>query len=214
MSARRPSRSGIRDASKAICRDAILEAAEAVFDERGLHSARIQDIAERAGVAVGTVYNHFEQKEDLARALMARHLPAMAATLAPSPSDPADWTGAFRARLGRMYAYVEAHRHFFRMACALGLHTATGVMPGSTPHPGPLVERMVADGVAAGVLVGDPVRLTRFLLGATRCLVEGALAQGSERVRDEAALAVDLFLRAASPTTPRDESAQLRSQGE
>src|SRR5262245_41308721 len=140
MSSRAAHKSGIRDAAKVIFRDTILAAAEVVFDERGLHTARIQDIAERAGVAVGTVYNHFSEKEDLARALMARHLPEMTAALEPQPSDPSDWAGAFRARLGRMHAYVEAHRRFFRMACELGLMGGTsGALPQGPGHPGPVV---------------------------------------------------------------------------
>jgi TetR/AcrR family fatty acid metabolism transcriptional regulator len=43
----------------------ILEAAIAVFSERGFHFARISDIAERAGVADGTIYLYFRNKDDL-----------------------------------------------------------------------------------------------------------------------------------------------------
>ena len=55
----------VREEAKQLFRNAILEAAEIVFSERGFHAARIQDIAARARIAVGTVYNHFEQKEDV-----------------------------------------------------------------------------------------------------------------------------------------------------
>lgn len=43
----------------------ILEAALTVFAERGYRSARIDDIAEAAGVTKGAVYHHFDTKEDL-----------------------------------------------------------------------------------------------------------------------------------------------------
>ncbi len=49
---------------------AILAAAEAVFAEDGLHDARMERIASRAGVAVGTLYNHFEDKDALVRSLV------------------------------------------------------------------------------------------------------------------------------------------------
>lgn len=43
----------------------ILDAAVAVFAEKGFHVARVADIADRAGVADGTVYLYFRNKEDI-----------------------------------------------------------------------------------------------------------------------------------------------------
>lgn len=43
----------------------IFEAAIQVFAEQGYHKAKIWEIAERAGVATGSVYVYFENKEDL-----------------------------------------------------------------------------------------------------------------------------------------------------
>ncbi len=43
----------------------ILDAAAAVFAEKGFHVARVADIAARAGVADGTVYLYFKNKEDV-----------------------------------------------------------------------------------------------------------------------------------------------------
>ena len=46
-------------------RHRILEAATAVFAETGFHSSRVQDIAEQADVAKGTIYLYFRNKEDI-----------------------------------------------------------------------------------------------------------------------------------------------------
>lgn len=43
----------------------ITDAAVQVFAERGFHLARISDIADRAGVADGTIYLYFRNKEDI-----------------------------------------------------------------------------------------------------------------------------------------------------
>ncbi|HEX2717585.1 MAG TPA: TetR/AcrR family transcriptional regulator [Gemmatimonadaceae bacterium] len=48
----------------------ILEAALDVFAEKGLADARIDDIAERAGIAKGTIYLYFPTKDDLFRAVI------------------------------------------------------------------------------------------------------------------------------------------------
>ena len=48
----------------------IIEAALQVFGERGLANARLQDIADRAGVSKGTIYLYFPNKEELFREMV------------------------------------------------------------------------------------------------------------------------------------------------
>jgi AcrR family transcriptional regulator len=111
-----PLRERIRQATAA----AILEAAEQVFAEQGLDGARMNDIAARAGVAVGTLYNHFEDREALlAGLLLQRKLEVVDLLDAALEAPHLD----FRARLDHVFqgffAYVERHRGFYKlyMAC-------------------------------------------------------------------------------------------------
>jgi AcrR family transcriptional regulator len=53
-------------------RQHILDAAAEVFSERGFNRTSIRDIANAAGVADGTIYNVFENKEALLMALVDR----------------------------------------------------------------------------------------------------------------------------------------------
>jgi AcrR family transcriptional regulator len=46
-------------------RRAILEAALGVFVSQGFAAAKLDDVAEKAGVAKGTIYLHFKDKQDL-----------------------------------------------------------------------------------------------------------------------------------------------------
>lgn len=59
-------------------RKQILDAAMGVFAQKGYFQARISDIARRAGVADGTIYLYFKNKEDIVVSLFAdvlqRHL--------------------------------------------------------------------------------------------------------------------------------------------
>jgi AcrR family transcriptional regulator len=48
----------------------ILDAALAVFAERGFAATRMEDIAQRAGVTKGTIYLYFHSKEDVFRGLV------------------------------------------------------------------------------------------------------------------------------------------------
>jgi AcrR family transcriptional regulator len=63
---------GLRLRLRAATSNAILDAAEQVAAEGGSSNASLQAIAERAGIAVGTIYNYFEDREKLFDALVAR----------------------------------------------------------------------------------------------------------------------------------------------
>jgi AcrR family transcriptional regulator len=51
-------------------RASLVAAARAVFAEQGYHAANITDIIDRAGVARGTFYNHFESKRSILQAVL------------------------------------------------------------------------------------------------------------------------------------------------
>src|SRR5271169_3535193 len=90
-----------RDEARALFHNAILDAAEVVFAERGFHGARIQDIAKRARIAVGTVYNHFEDKDAVLAALLEQRAEEMASQLRPRRDDARTFTLRLRARVAR-----------------------------------------------------------------------------------------------------------------
>jgi AcrR family transcriptional regulator len=73
-------------------RQAILEAALAVFSEEGFAAARLDHVAERAGVAKGTIYLHFKDKQDLFEQMVREAVSPVIArleTLAELPDLPA-----------------------------------------------------------------------------------------------------------------------------
>jgi TetR/AcrR family transcriptional regulator, mexJK operon transcriptional repressor len=67
----RPGRGRPRDLNK---RQAILEAAAALFLERGIAATTMESVAERAMVSKMTVYSHFPDKPALLGAVFARNL--------------------------------------------------------------------------------------------------------------------------------------------
>lgn len=81
--------------------DALLQAAKAVFATSGV-DAPVREIADRAGVGIGTLYRHFPQRADLIAAVFQREMddcadaaPVLAAQYAP-----------FEALLRWMHHYV------------------------------------------------------------------------------------------------------------
>ncbi|MCK5270927.1 MAG: TetR/AcrR family transcriptional regulator [Sedimentisphaerales bacterium] len=59
-----------REREKLRHRGEILDAAEAVFAEKGFHRTTVDDIAARSEFAVGTIYNFFSSKDELYRILI------------------------------------------------------------------------------------------------------------------------------------------------
>ncbi|MGW0497359.1 ScbR family autoregulator-binding transcription factor [Streptomyces sp. NPDC003007] len=88
-------------------RRTILEAAAAVFDERGYTSATIGEILDRAGVTKGALYFHFGSKEELAVGVFEEQL---AITLPPQSSKLQDLvdSGLVMARRLRSEPLVRA----------------------------------------------------------------------------------------------------------
>ena len=95
----------------------ILRAAEEIFAEQGLHEAKMGDIAQRAGVAVGTLYNHFEDREALlAELLEARRQELLAAIderLAALSED--GFEPRLRGLLLAMLTHMQTHARFFNI---------------------------------------------------------------------------------------------------
>lgn len=58
-------------------RDKILDAAEELFIEKGYDHTSTKDIMEKAGIARGTLYNHFKSKEDVLDGVISRMVERM-----------------------------------------------------------------------------------------------------------------------------------------
>ncbi len=79
MPAQARTRETVRRARNEAYRELILEAALRVFADRGYRDAKVQEIAEQAGVATGTVYGIFPGKQELYRAVHETNLDDLAA---------------------------------------------------------------------------------------------------------------------------------------
>jgi len=88
--------------------DALLEAALAVFGTSGV-DAPVREIAEKAGVGVGTVYRHFPQRSDLIAAVFRREIDACASA-APVLADEYAPFEALAHWMQRYAAFVATKR--------------------------------------------------------------------------------------------------------
>jgi AcrR family transcriptional regulator len=82
--------------------EALLDAAEELFSEKGADAASVADVAARAGCSVGAVYHHFRDKKALLYALFERLSEEFRATTREAV-DPERWTGASIADILKGY---------------------------------------------------------------------------------------------------------------
>ena len=76
----------------ALNRERLLAAAGELFAERGLN-VTLNDIADHAGVGVGTAYRRFSNKEEVIDALFEQRLQEVAGLANDSLAEPDAWQG-------------------------------------------------------------------------------------------------------------------------
>lgn len=99
----------------AVTRARLLGAAEEAFGSRGFHRAGISDITLAAGVAQGTFYSYFRNKEDVLRELVRNMGRDLRAHLAAEIMDASDRLDAEARGLRAFLGYVAGHPWMYRV---------------------------------------------------------------------------------------------------
>jgi AcrR family transcriptional regulator len=93
-------------------RAALLRGAREVFEERGFLDARISEICDRAGVAYGSFYTHFADKDAVFAELVQEMLRAL---LTVMRAEPPHGDGPAARVAGANRAYLRAYREHARL---------------------------------------------------------------------------------------------------
>jgi AcrR family transcriptional regulator len=179
-------------------RHRILEAAAEAFAERGL-GITMDDIAEHAGVGVGTVYRRFPQKELLIEALFEERVGELVA-LAEEALDEDDPWQALLGFVERAQALQASNRGLKELvlSTAHGRERVACVRERLGPLADQLVRRAQASGQLRPDLDGTDLPLMQIMLGA---IVDATRDVAPETWRRMFALIVD-GMRAHEPRTP------------
>lgn len=179
-----------------------------MFAEKGMHVARVQDVAARAGLSVGAIYNYFEQKEDILIELLGERMATLCDEFDARADDPQTFDGMLVARVARFLRYAAAHRAFFQVASEHGLIgpgnlASEALLGGKKVKDGNRFElevrAVVEQGIAKGHLVSLDVGLLTLHLRHTLKSASLWLREQSEAsYEDTSRLAVDLFLGGAA----------------
>ncbi len=166
--------------------DALLQAALAVFATSGV-DAPVREIAEKAGVGIGTVYRHFPQRSDLVAAVFRHEIDACAdaAPILAAEHDPGE---ALARWMQRYAAFIATKR-----GLATALHSGN---PAFEPLPAyfqkrlmPAFRTLLDAAVAAGEVRADVD--ADDLLSAVANLSRQADDDGTARAQRMVALLID-----------------------
>jgi AcrR family transcriptional regulator len=104
-----------RARSRQDTRKRLFRSARTLFSSRGLHEVTTHDIARRAGVASGTFYLHFKDKEALFREIVYEAIDGMRERLRVARHGAPDMHAGVRAHAEALMSFAEENRDLVRI---------------------------------------------------------------------------------------------------
>ncbi len=168
-------------------RGQILRSARAVFIEKGFVSARVEDVAKRAGLSKGAVYFYFSSKRELFLALVREEHEQTYSFLDTAEGDGRP--GAVKLLdLGQKYldyfAGLKSPPRFFLMMCEQGIRDEEIREECQAVHQQfvDAATRVLAQGMAEGTFrQGDPIAAAQLL----KAMIDGMAGQSAIGIRPD-----------------------------
>ena len=95
-------------------RECILSAALDLFAEKGFYGTAVPEIAQRAGVAAGTIYRYFENKEAVVNAVYQRHKAQLLASVLDDFPYGSEARTQIHHFISKVLAFARKHPQAFK----------------------------------------------------------------------------------------------------
>jgi TetR/AcrR family transcriptional regulator len=171
-----------RAARKAQSRRRILEAARDVFFRDGFMAANLDEVAEKAGVAKGTLYRYFASKADLYVAVLADNGTAFTERMREEAGVGGGSTMDQLRRISRFYYdYWSRHPEYFQIFWAIDNQEVIGELPEAVvaevtrlwENSLEILARVLREGIDAGELRPcDPWEVANILWTTSNALIQ------------------------------------------
>ncbi len=196
---------GLRARLRLAVHDTLLEATEQSIVEDGVDGASLQSIARRADVAVGTIYNYFNDRQELFRELFMRRRSEVLGAVDAGMKEAADapFAAQLEAFARALLGHYDLRREFMRVVFAsetLRLQLMCDKAGRHRPFLAELesrAERIMRVGVHEGRIQEDDVELFASVFTS---VLRGVVAQRLDQttvLADAAPRVVDLFCHGA-----------------
>lgn len=195
----------VSEATKLEHRQRLLEAAAAEFAVKGLDAARIDDISLAAGLAKGTIYNYFDSKVDVFRAVVEEWARRTAEERESVPDDAPirdQLLAIVRGDMNVVADMEEFARTAMREVLTAPSEAVSQILPAWDPVDRE-IERIITTAQRRGELRADrsAEELVRVFFTLTNgLLIEHWLPGSNVELTDIPALVVDYYLDGALPS--------------
>ncbi|MFL6246265.1 MAG: TetR/AcrR family transcriptional regulator [Thermoanaerobaculia bacterium] len=168
----------------------------AVIARKGIDDTTIQDIADEAGIAKGTVYLYFRDREELLAKTANRAFEKLLADLEPTFNAPGSFADRLLAVALRQLQFFDDNRALFRATLALsgGVQKTKG---SSYAQYAARLEKMFADAAASGEMRElDPLAVAAVYRDCMRGIIVRRIEQKPRMTREQdAQFIVSILLR-------------------
>ncbi len=96
-------------------REQIIEVSAALFATRNYHEVRMEEVAEKTGLAKGTLYNYFNNKEDLYISIITHRLETLLEILKERIDTRQTPLTNLRRIIVHIYSFMAKYPHFFQI---------------------------------------------------------------------------------------------------
>jgi AcrR family transcriptional regulator len=176
----------------------ILQAAAAIFQEKGYHAASMQDIAEAVDLQKGSLYHHVSGKQEILLALLDSALEMIIDRLTVVAESPAAPEEKFRAGVRTYLGFLTEYRALSSVLLLEHRSLDSKLQKKHIPHRDQVEELwlcILEEGIEAGIFHPEETDLiVRALLGVLNWTITWYHPDGRLSSEEIADLFSDLFL--------------------
>ena len=158
--------------------DQILEAAEKLFAQKGFYSTTVGEIAEKAGIAKGTIYLYFRDKRDLFFSVLESKLDILLEKVEKGIQKSKTVSSRIEEAIGIHLKFLEENEDFFKIMQSfpeefkrkLGERLKGGLIERQS-HYVEIMDKLIQEGIEVGeIRPFDSRKLAVILMGMLHSL--------------------------------------------
>ena len=188
-----------RKSWKSLKRNALVQAVLHVFSEEGVEGLTMDNVAQAAGVAKGTLYAYFESKQDLLKTAIEAGIAPLVEELGHLLESDLRPDEKLKSLTLRHLSYCEEHRNFFRIL----VHDRQAEQERIRRHRSGLytdflekTARVIANGMDLGLFRrANPLLVAGMLIESNIAVIHQRLqSENPATVEEDAKMITDTFL--------------------
>jgi AcrR family transcriptional regulator len=174
----------------------IQDAAMAIIAKRGVADATMQEIADAAGIAKGTLYVYFKDRDELLAKTAARAYERLIASLDEAFQSPGPLEAQLTGVVLRQLRFFDEHRELFAAYIALTHRDAHAKKKASHAVYMQRLERLFTEARERGEMRVEPKEAAAVCADVVRGVIVRRIEEKSKTPREEqAASVVSILLR-------------------